>query len=66
MTMISAPLARIILRYVAAMLVTTGMVGPDIGDQIGADPDLVHVITMALGAIIALLTERSWLKSGGK
>lgn len=64
--MISAPLARIILRYLAATLVTSGLVGPDIGEQLGADPDLVHLLAMAIGAGIALLTERSWLKSGGK
>lgn len=49
----SAVIARIALRYLAAAMVTAGYLSPELSDQIGADPDLI----MAVGAGIAAGTE---------
>lgn len=44
------PIARILLRYVAAALVTYGFVTEDIGSQIAADPDLLMIVGVGLAA----------------
>lgn len=46
----TAVIARIALRYLAAALVTAGYLDADLGNQIGADPDLIMLIGLALGA----------------
>ncbi len=46
----SAVIARIALRYLAAALVTAGYLDADLGNQIGADPDLIMLVGLALGA----------------
>jgi hypothetical protein len=46
----TAVLARIGLRYLAATLVTAGYLDADLGNQIGADPDLIMLVGLALGA----------------
>lgn len=52
-----APFIRIALRYLAAFLVTKGILAPEIGDPLGADPDIVAVVEIAIGALIAFGTE---------
>ena len=58
------PIARIILRYVAAALVTYGLVPLEVGAQIAVDPDLIAVLGLALGAMVevgyALARKRGW------
>ena len=44
------PIARILLRYLAAALVTYGFVTEDIGAQIAADPDLLMILGVGLAA----------------
>ncbi|MCA0338248.1 MAG: hypothetical protein LCH99_00770 [Proteobacteria bacterium] len=46
----AAVIARIALRYLAASLVTAGYLDADLGNQIGADPDLIMLVGLALGA----------------
>jgi len=46
----TAVLARIALRYIAAALVTAGYLDADLGQQIGADPDLIMLAGFGLGA----------------
>jgi len=62
--MISAPIARIILRYTSAFLVGFGLMGDDVAAQVSNDPDLALLLSMAIGATLAALTERSWVKAG--
>jgi len=45
----AAVIARIVLRYLAAALVTAGYLDADLGNQIGADPDLIMLVGLALG-----------------
>jgi hypothetical protein len=52
----SMVIARILLRYIAAAIVTAGYLSPELADQIGTDPDLI----MALGTVIGLLTEAAY------
>ena len=42
-------IARILLRYAAAALVTAGLLDSDIALQIGADPDLLALLGTGLG-----------------
>lgn len=46
----SAVLARIALRYLAAALVTAGYLDADLGNQISVDPDLLMLVGLAVGA----------------
>ncbi|MDK8874422.1 hypothetical protein [Paracoccus sp. SSJ] len=43
--------ARIVLRYIAGILVGWGMLGPDTGYQIANDPDLAILLGMGIAAI---------------
>lgn len=42
-------IARILLRYAAAALVTAGLLDADIANQIGADPDLLVLVGTGVG-----------------
>jgi hypothetical protein len=53
----SAPLARIALRWLSALLVTYGYLSSDIGEMLGGDEDAAAIVEMALGAVIGLATE---------
>ena len=58
-----APLARIVLRYVAG----AGLMGSAvIGDQLAADPDLVFYASLAIGAVVeafyVLATRKGWTR----
>lgn len=50
----TAVIARIALRYLAAALVTAGYLDADLGQQIGADPDLIMLVGLALGAAVEM------------
>jgi len=58
------PIARIILRYAAAALVTYGIVPIEVGAQIAVDPDLIALAGLALAALVevgyALARNRGW------
>lgn len=44
-----APLARIVLRYIAGAGVGGSIA---LGDQLAADPDLVLAVSLAIGAVV--------------
>ena len=50
-----APISRIILRYLAAALVTYGLVPVDVGAQIAMDPDLIAMLGLTLAALVELI-----------
>ena len=50
----TAVLARIALRYLAAALVTAGYLESDLGQQIGADPDLLILAGAAIGLAVEM------------
>lgn len=50
----TAVISRIVLRYLAAALVTAGYLDADLGQQIGADPDLIMLVGLALGAAVEM------------
>lgn len=54
--------ARILMRYLAAALMTAGLLAPEIADQIGADPDIVLLV----GTAIAALAEWAYLHARRK
>lgn len=47
-------IARIALRYAAAALVTAGLLDADIGQQIGADPDILILVGSAVGLAVEM------------
>lgn len=50
----TAVIARIALRYLAAALVTAGYLDADLGAQIGADPDILVLIGSAIGLSVEM------------
>ena len=51
------PLARILLRYGAAALVTSGILAPGLGDHLASDPDVMQVAQIAVGGVIVVAVE---------
>ncbi|WP_411034539.1 hypothetical protein [Shinella sp. BYT-45] len=49
-----AVLSRIALRYLAAALVTAGYLDADVGNQIGADPDLLILVGAGIGVAVEM------------
>lgn len=60
----TAIVARIALRYAAGALVAAGYMDADLGNQIGADPDLLIIVGGALGVCVevafAFAKKRGW------
>jgi hypothetical protein len=48
---------RILLRYLAAILVTRGLIAPDLGEMISHDPDVAMALQVASGVLIAAIAE---------
>ena len=44
------PIARIVLRYLSGFLVAKGLLG--MGTDLSADPDLVMLLGVAIGAVV--------------
>jgi hypothetical protein len=53
----TAVVARIILRYASAALVTYGVISVEAGQAIGADADVAMFLEMAIGAVLGIATE---------
>lgn len=53
----TAPVARILLRYLAMFLVTKGYLDAGIGQELATDPDILNFITLGLGVLISVATE---------
>jgi hypothetical protein len=53
----TAPLARIILRYGVGFLMGYGVVSSDIGSMLSEDEQLAGLIEIALGAVLGMVTE---------
>lgn len=58
------PITRIVLRYVAAALVTYGLLPKEVGAQLAVDPDLIAIVGLGIGALVefgyALAKKRGW------
>ena len=46
----SAIIARIALRYLSGALVAAGYLNPDLGAELGVDPDLAMLVGTAIAA----------------
>jgi len=65
----SGPIARILLRYIAGALVAKGLLDPDSAAFFNTDPDLIELVTAAVGVLMGLGTEffyRLARKMGGE
>jgi hypothetical protein len=59
-----APLIRIVLRYLAGLLVGAGIFTPELAQELAADPELIDILTqlvdwliVATGVALGGLTE---------
>lgn len=50
---------RLILRFLAYILVSIGFISVDAGSFLATDPDIVDLASLVLGAIVAELAMRS-------
>lgn len=48
---------RILLRYLAALLVAKGLIAPEMGDLLAVDPDIVTGLEAVLGVMIGAAVE---------
>lgn len=46
-----AVISRILLRYAAGAMVAAGYLDSNVGQQIGADPDLLIIVGTGLGTV---------------
>jgi hypothetical protein len=53
----TAVVARIILRYISAALVTYGVLSADLGETLGTDADVAVAVEVAVGAALGVATE---------
>jgi hypothetical protein len=49
--------ARIILRYLAMFLIAKGVFSPELGDAIASDPDILMLVQVVTGGVVALAAE---------
>lgn len=50
-------LTRILLRYIAMLLVAKGFFSPELGDLFASDPDILMAAQVASGAVVAAAVE---------
>jgi hypothetical protein len=57
----SQELTRILLRYLAMLLVAKGVFSPELGNTIVADPDVLAVFQISIGIATSAAVEIWWL-----
>lgn len=55
--MINGAIARILLRYLIAIITTYGLLTPELGEMITSDPDIAMFVELGVGAVAALAVE---------
>lgn len=60
---VKSQLARVLLRYVAMGMISTGAMTAGFGEVVMNDPELIGLATAAVGAGISFLTERKFYKA---
>ena len=50
-------LVRILLRYGAGILIAKGVLAPDIGTELAADPDITQAVQVGLGLVLGAISE---------
>jgi hypothetical protein len=63
---LTAEIIRIVLRYIAAALVTAGVIGEMTGDALANDETLFFQIELVVGMVIAAATEGAFVWSKRK
>lgn len=53
----TAVLARILLRYIAAALIAKGIFEPQLGNQLATDPEVARYVEMGIGLAVMGATE---------
>lgn len=52
-----AVVTRITLRYAAGLLVAKGLLAPELGTQLSADPDIAAIAQVLIGGAFGVLAE---------
>ena len=60
---IAPVVARVLLRYLSAILVTLGILTPELGATLLGDPDVEALLLMLIGSLIALITEAAYVRA---
>lgn len=55
--MFTAPIIRVLLRYLAGILVTKGILQAEDANAIATDPDLIDMFNVLAGLAIGIATE---------
>lgn len=53
----TAPFVRILLRYLAGLLVMKGLISTDMGTTLASDPDAFAILEMGFGLLAAAIAE---------
>ncbi len=68
MDTLALPISRIILRYIAAALVTYGLATPEMAGLLAADAEVERLIVVVVGGLLGAITEAAYAvarKTGG-
>ena len=60
---IAPQIVRIVLRYLSMGLVTWGIVSPETAAAITADPEINALLVVAVGGVLAAITEAAWVRA---
>lgn len=53
----TAPIVRILLRYLAGLLVMKGLISTDMGTSLAADPDAFAILELVIGTAAGVAAE---------
>jgi hypothetical protein len=53
----TAPLVRILLRYLSGLLVMKGLISTGMGTELATDPDLMAILELVFGSAFAVAAE---------
>lgn len=56
----TAVLIRIGLRYLAGALIAKGLIAPEVGMQLAADPDVLQALQLAAGVLFGAASEGAY------
>lgn len=60
---ITPVIVRIVMRYLSAALVAWGVIAPEAGLELVSDPDLQAVLLIAVGSLVAFVTEYAYSRA---
>jgi hypothetical protein len=53
----TAPIARIVLRYIVGLLVAKAIFSPEDGNAFISDPEIAQMVELGVGVVVGAVTE---------